>query len=73
MSAAPTDGTRVIIRVKCYHYMGRTQGYSHKGYAWTEGRFIEGQWEEWCGTERVRSSRRCDPVAWMHVPYMEEG
>lgn len=68
METAPTDGTRVLINTRVYHFSAEKMRHVPGGTQWIECRFIEGRWREWCGNERTQSTGSIDPIEWAPVP-----
>jgi len=68
MDTAPTDGTRVLILNRQHGYDSKLFRYVPHGEAWVECYFVNGKWEEWCGSFKITSSATIDPIEWAHLP-----
>lgn len=66
MHEAPTDGSRVLLKVRVVLSRGRA------GTKWADARFIGGQWREWTGCHKTTPPRGLSPIGWMPHPEAEE-
>lgn len=68
MATAPKDGTRVLLKVNTYGYSWHHQKHVHTGEQWTEARYKDGEWKEWCGCDEINSTGTLHPIGWMPSP-----
>lgn len=65
---APKDGTRCLILNRTWHFCQREWAYKPSGMQWLDAFYDGDIWREWCGTKKIVSSARVDPIGWVPLP-----
>lgn len=68
MSTAPTDGTRVLLKIHTVGYSQRLGRYVTTGEKWEECWYHDGKWCFWCGDARTMCTAHPKPIGWMPSP-----